>query len=135
MSEPLDTPILINYDDKKKLNKVVTKFLGEEFTPSNKNFDENDDATHLIKEIQDEMNLESKYKDNLYELKEKKEQDFIELEKRYNQLKVFKIHATNENISNKNNISINSLGPPPKPIDLSEFGLDDYDLNSWCCKY
>ncbi|PKC08424.1 hypothetical protein RhiirA5_499985 [Rhizophagus irregularis] len=130
MSEPLNTPILINYDDQNKLNKVMTEFLGEEFTPSNKNFDENDDATRLIKEIQDEINLESKYKDNLYELKEKKEQDFIELEKRY---KEFKIHATNENISNKNNISISSLGPPPKPIDLSEFGLDDYDLNNWCC--
>ncbi|RGB26213.1 hypothetical protein C1646_770731 [Rhizophagus diaphanus] len=106
------------------------KEASEEFTPSNKIFDENDDATRLIKEIQDEIKLESKYKDNLYELKEKKEQDFIELEKRYNQLKEFKIHATNENISNKNNISISSLGPPPKPIDLSE---DDYDLNNWCC--
>ncbi|CAB4394031.1 unnamed protein product [Rhizophagus irregularis] len=112
------------------MKKRLKNYQCEEFTPSNKNFDENDDATRLIKEIQDEINLESKYKDNLYELKEKKEQDFIELEKRY---KEFKIHATNENISNKNNISISSLGPPPKPIDLSEFGLDDYDLNNWCC--
>jgi predicted nuclease with TOPRIM domain len=135
MSEPLDTPILINYDDQKKLNKAVTKFLSEEFTSSDKSLDENDDATNLIKEIQDEINLESKYKDNLNELKEKKEQDFIELEKRYNQLKEFKIHATNENISNKSNVNISNLGPPPKPADLSEFGLNEYDPNTWCCKY
>lgn len=130
ISEPLDTPIL---DNQKKLNEAVAKFLN---TSSNKNLDENDDATNLIKEIQDEIKLESKYKDNLRELKEKKEQDFIELEKRYNQLKEFKIYDDiNENISNKNNISISSLGPPPKPIDLSEFGLNNYDPNNWCCKY
>src|SRR6266542_2503757 len=104
MSEPLDIPILIDYDNQKRLNKDFE--------------DENDDETNLIKEIQDEINLELKYKDNLHELKEKKEQDFIELEKRYNQLKEFKIRATNENISNKNNKnSIDSLGSPPKPID------------------
>ena len=112
-------------NDQKKLNKVVANFE-----------DENDDETNLIKEIQDEINLESKHKDNLYELKEKKEQDFIELEKRYNQLKEFKIHATNENISNKSNkTSIDSLGSPPKPIDLLEFGLNDHDPDTWCCKY
>ncbi|RIA95287.1 hypothetical protein C1645_816892 [Glomus cerebriforme] len=130
MSESLDTSILIDYDNQKSLDKVVTKFLNEDFkTSSNKNFDEYDDATNLIKELQDDINLESKYKENLHELKEKKEQDFNELENRYNQLKEFKIHGKNKN--SKNNLG--NLGPPPEPIDLSEFGLNDDDPNTWCC--
>jgi hypothetical protein len=87
MSESLD----IDHDNQRELDKVMAKFLSED---PNKSFeDENDDATKLIKELRDDINLESKYKDNLNELKKKKEQDFYELEKRYNQLKEFKIHT------------------------------------------
>jgi len=54
------------------------------------------------------------------------------LEKRYNQLKEFKIHTINENIPKKKN-NMTSIGSPPKPIDSSEFGLNDNDPNTWCC--
>ncbi|SRR6266542_1344117 len=129
MSESLS---IIDDDNQKKLDKVL----------SNKNFDEsldeNGDVTKLIEELSDEINLESIYKDNLNELKEKKEQDFSELERRYNQLKEFKISNVQSQETNKNNkriTTVDDLGPPPKPIVLSEFGLNEEDPDTWCCKY
>ncbi|CAG8461703.1 15134_t:CDS:2 [Funneliformis caledonium] len=58
--------------------------------------------------------------------------DFSEIERRYNQLKEFNI-SNAQSQDNKKIIKDDDLGPPPKPIDLSEFGLNEEDPDTWCC--
>ncbi|CAI2166279.1 14566_t:CDS:2 [Funneliformis geosporum] len=98
---------------------------------SNVDFDENVDTEteNLIKEIQDEVELESKNEENLKE-------DYSEIERRYNQLKEFNISNAQSQEATKNDekiINVDNLGPPPKPIDLSDFGLNEEGPDTWCC--
>ncbi|CAG8786368.1 4376_t:CDS:2, partial [Cetraspora pellucida] len=63
-----------------------------------------------------------------YGNKEGKIIDYDELEERYRLLKGDSVKSSSIS-SEKSGVS--PLGPPPKPLELSEFEIDDPD--TWCC--
>ncbi|KAG9304296.1 hypothetical protein G9A89_019858 [Geosiphon pyriformis] len=132
----------------KKLDTVISAVMGKEAkigSITGYGGDE-DDANFLVRQLQDEVKLETKY------TKTTKEMD-KELMARYKGLKqgpggeipikidklVLSRPAKTKNgkvtfPDKKNVIESPKLGPPPKPVDFTEFGysLDD-DSYNWCC--
>ncbi|CAG8547917.1 6600_t:CDS:2, partial [Racocetra persica] len=107
-------------NDDEKLDSIVSRFLGDD--KSNRG----DDivASDLIRQIQDDVYLENKYGNE----EDGKIIDYDELEKRYRLLKESSVKSAS--ISSEK-IGVSPLGPPPKPLELSEFDSDDPD--TWCC--
>ncbi|CAG8509497.1 7856_t:CDS:2 [Racocetra fulgida] len=109
-------------NDDEKLDSIVSRFLGDD--KSNRS----DDivASDLIHQIQDDVYLENKYGNK----EDGKIIDYDELEKRYRLLKESSVKLSS--ISSEK-IGVSPLGPPPKPLELSEFDSDDPD--TWCCQF
>ncbi|CAG8601176.1 9699_t:CDS:2, partial [Scutellospora calospora] len=117
----LEDESLFSNKHQKKLDNIVSRFLGED--DENNHVDEIV-ASDLVHQIQDDVYLENKY-GNKEEINIIDDNDLIE---RYKLLKESNIKSSN----NSEKIRVSPLGPPPKPLELSEFDIDD-DPDSWCC--
>ncbi|KAF0467587.1 zinc finger, fyve domain containing protein [Gigaspora margarita] len=116
----LDDESLFSNTHQKKLDSMVSRFLGDD---NENNHHDDIVASDLIQQIQDDVYLENKYgnEEKKYIL------DYGDLEERYRLLKGSSIKSS----SIISEIHVSPLGPPPKPLELSEF--DDDDPDTWCC--
>lgn len=107
--------ILGRKDDKTKLNQIQDTFLREE-NPVNE-----DDSNALLRRLQEEVALESKYSS----FEKQRDQN---LEKRYLALRQ---GSPSSVARTSKEFSSTPLGRPPKPIQPDEL----YDeTEDWCCK-
>ncbi|CAG8492778.1 13933_t:CDS:2 [Dentiscutata heterogama] len=118
----LDDESLFSIPHQKKLDSIVSRFLGDN---DENNREDDIVASDLIHQIQDDVYLENKYGNE----GDKNISDYNDLEERYRLLKESGVKLSS--ISSEK-VHVSPLGPPPKPLELSEFEDDD-DPDTWCC--